>query len=63
MNGFISKGADYENIKCDLTSVGIIMYMLLVGLSPFSGKSSRKLMEEARVGYLSFTHSLWKQVS
>ncbi len=44
-------------------SIGIIVFMLLVGLPPFQGKSSRKLMEEARVGYFSFTHPLWRNVS
>ena len=44
-------------------SIGIIIFMLLVGLAPFQGKSSRKLMDEARVGYISFTHDHWKLVS
>ena len=44
-------------------SIGIITFMLLVGMAPFQGKSSRKLMEEARVGYISFTHPHWRVVS
>jgi hypothetical protein len=44
-------------------SVGIIIFMLLIGMAPFSGKSSRKIMEEAKVGYISFTHPLWRLVS
>lgn len=54
---------DFNNIRSDLISVSIIMFMLLVGTLPFSGNSSRKLLEEAQVGYFSFTHPLWKQVS
>lgn len=46
-----------ENVvNADLMSVGIILYMLLVGNPPFQGKSSKKLIEEARVGYISFTY-------
>lgn len=45
-----------NDVKVDLMSVGIIIYMLLVGDAPFLGKSSRKLIDEARVGYISFTH-------
>jgi hypothetical protein len=54
---------EFDNIRADLTSVSIVMFMLLVGIMPFSGNSSRKLLEEAKVGYFSFTHPLWKQVS
>lgn len=54
---------NYDTIRADLMSVGIVMFMLLVGTLPFSGNSSRKLLEEAQVGYFSFTHPLWRQVS
>lgn len=51
-----SQGDNACVIKSDLMSIGIIIFMLLVGMAPFQGKSSRKIMEEARVGYISFTH-------
>lgn len=47
---------DNGGVKQDLMSIGIIIYMLLVGDAPFKGKSSRKILDEARVGYISFTH-------
>jgi hypothetical protein len=41
-------------------SVGIIIYMLMIGMAPFQGKSSMKLMEEAQVGYIGLNHPLWR---
>lgn len=49
-----------DKIKCDLMSVGIIIYMLMIGMAPFQGKSSMKLMEEAQVGYIGLNHPLWR---
>jgi hypothetical protein len=37
--------------------------MLLVGEAPFKGKNMKKLIEEARIGYISFSHPHWKIVS
>lgn len=61
--GAMSERNNDGGVKSDLMSIGIIIFMLLVGLAPFQGKSSRKLMEEARVGYISFTHQHWSLVS
>lgn len=47
----------------DTISVGITLYLLLIGVAPFKGKTPNKLMEEAKVGYVSFTHAHWKLVS
>ncbi len=35
MNSYRNGEGTTDNIRCDLMSVGIIVYMLLVGLAPF----------------------------
>lgn len=52
-----------QNEFSDLVSIGIIVFMLLVGVAPFQNKNMKKLIEEARVGYISFSHPHWKLVS
>lgn len=50
-------------VGSDLMSIGIIIFMLIIGLAPFQGKSSRKLLDAARLGYISFNHNHWRLVS
>jgi hypothetical protein len=34
-----------------------------MGVLPFQGKKREKLIEEARIGYISFNHQHWRLVS
>jgi calcium-dependent protein kinase len=41
-------GGNYDE-KCDIWSVGVILYVILSGAPPFSGKSEKEIMEKVRM--------------
>jgi calcium-dependent protein kinase len=54
--------SDY-NLKCDIWSVGIILYMLLSGKPPFNGSSDVEILEEVKRGEYSLEGNAWDQIS
>ncbi|XP_076584898.1 serine/threonine-protein kinase 33 isoform X1 [Chaetodon auriga] len=48
---------------CDVWSIGIIMYMLLCGESPFVSKTKAKLLKEIMNKEIKFTQTIWATVS
>ena len=53
---------DYDE-KCDIWSVGIILYMLLSGKPPFNGTSDVQILEEVKKGDFSIEGGAWDQIS
>ena len=53
---------DYDE-KCDVWSVGIIMYMLLSGKPPFDGQSDLHILEAVKSGEYSMQGGTWDMVS
>lgn len=53
---------DY-NEKCDLWSVGVILYILLCGHPPFNGTKDADIIKKVKEGKYNFTDPIWKKRS
>lgn len=49
--------------KCDVWSCGVIMYVMLCGYPPFSGKTSKEIFQKIKVGKYSFDPEDWGKIS
>ena len=53
----------YYNEKCDVWSSGVILYILLSGTPPFSGKNESEIMMNVQKGNFSLEGNNLKHVS
>lgn len=48
--------------KCDIWSLGVIMYILICGYPPFSGKNEQIVLTRVVLGKVSFDSQEWKEI-
>lgn len=53
---------DY-NEKCDVWSCGVILYILLCGAPPFTGKTDDEILENVKTGKFNFLQEEWRNIS
>ncbi len=50
------------NEKCDLWSIGVILYILLCGAPPFNG-TDEQIMAKVKKGSWEFRGQIWQSIS
>ena len=49
--------------KCDVWSVGVILYILLCGRPPFNGGTDEEIVEQIKIGKFDFDDPQWSEIS
>jgi len=49
--------------KCDVWSVGVILYILLSGEPPFNGATDEDIVEKIKIGEYVFEGERWDEIS
>lgn len=52
-----------DNEKCDMWSIGCLLYMIICGYPPFQGKDHNDLFRKIRASDFTFHDKYWKKVS
>jgi calcium-dependent protein kinase len=55
--------ASNYNEKCDMWSMGVVLYIMLSGKVPFPGDSNKEIIENVMVGKYHFNYPEFNSVS
>ena len=51
------------NEKCDMWSIGVMLYIMLSGRPPFNGATEEQIILKVKAGTWAFKHTEWQSIS
>ena len=53
----------HYNEKCDIWSTGVMLYLMLSGLTPFTGRNDKEIMKNVEKAAIHLTGGVWDRIS